>query len=241
MKKLQIMAWVLSALLLTGCGGAGASAKTTEGDPPQVASAAASGTTTTQNGNEYASEEATPGQDEKPGASDAAPGQVTEKDSSAGDEKPAVGKTPARENGVSAPSKAGPAGGESSDSAGSSSSKPAGNSPSVPAGDEPSTPAGSGTDAAETPAPQPEEKSFNMDYWLAYAKDYAVGIGLRLDENATDSWDTPIRCSSKTEDVLAAYIRDDLTYYKNEEGCTAVWIWAEQVGDGQYELFIGRG
>lgn len=161
--------------------------------------------------------------------------------SSAGDEKPVAGKTPARENGASAPSKAGPAGGESSDSAGSSSSKPAGNSPSVPAGNEPSTPAGSGTDAAETPAPHPEEKGFDMDYWLVYAKDYAVGIGLRLDENATDSWDTPIRCSSKTEDVLAAYIRDDLTYYKNEEGCTAVWIWAEQVGDGQYELFIGRG
>ena len=154
-------------------------------------------------------------------------------DSSAGDAKPAVGKTPARENGASAPSKAGPAGGESSDSAGSSSSKPAGN--------EPSTPAGSGTDAAEIPAPQPEEKVFDMDYWLGYAKDYAVSIGLRLDENAADSWDTPIRCSSKTEDVLAAYIRDDLTYYKNEEGCTAVWIWAEQVGDGQYELFIGRG
>ena len=153
--------------------------------------------------------------------------------SSVGDAKPAAGKMPARENGASTPSKAGPAGGESSDSAGSSSSKPAGNSPSVPAG--------SGTDAAETPAPQPEEKVFDMDYWLGYAKDYAVGIGLRLDENAADSWDTPIRCSSKTEDVLAAYIRDDLTYYKNEEGCMAVWIWAEQVGDGQYELFIGRG
>lgn len=161
--------------------------------------------------------------------------------SSAGDTKPAPGKTPAQGAGASAPSKAGPAGGESSDSAGSSSSKPAGNSPSVPAGNEPSTPAGSGTDVAETPAPQPEEKGFDMDYWLDYAKDYAVGIGLRLDENAADSWDTPIRCSSKTEDVLAAYIRDDLTYYKNEEGCTAVWIWAEQAGDGQYELFIGRG
>ena len=146
---------------------------------------------------------------------------------------PAAGKTPARENGASASSKAGPAGGESSE--------PAGNSPSVPAGNEPSTPAGSGTDAAETPAPQPEEKGFDIDYWLAYAKDCAVSIGLRLDKNAADSWDTPIRCSSKTEDVLAAYIRDDLTYYKNEEGCMAVWIWAEQVGDGQYELFIGRG
>ena len=231
MKKLKIMAWVLSALLLTGCGGAGTATNTDK--PPQTESADISGTTVAQNGNEYASEEAAQGQDEKSGASDAAPGQVTEKDSSAGDEKPAVGKTPARKNGASAPSKAGPAGAESSDSAGSSSSKPAGNSPSVPAG--------SGTDAVETPAPHPEEKGFDMDYWLGYAKDYAVGIGLRLDENATDSWDTPIRCSSKTEDVLAAYIRDDLTYYKDQEGCTAVWIWAEQIGDGQYELFIGRG
>ena len=239
MKKLKIMAWVLSALLLTGCGGAGTATNTDK--PPRTESADISGTTVAQNGNEYASEEAAQGQDEKSGASDAAPGQVTEKDSSVGDAKPAAGKMPAQGDGASAPSKAGPAGAESSDSAGSSSSKPAGNSPSVPAENTPSTPAGSGTDAAETPAPHPEEKSFNMDYWLGYAKDYAVGIGLRLDENATDSWDTPIRCSSKTEDVLAAYIRDDLTYYKNEEGCTAVWIWAEQVGDGQYELFIGRG
>ena len=231
MKKLQIMAWVLSALLLTGCGGPGTPTNTD--NLPQTSATDASETTTTQNGNEYASEEATPGQDEKPCASDAASGQVTEKNSSAGDEKPAVGKTPAWENGASAPSKAGSTGNGASDSAGNSSAKPAEN--------EPSTPAGSGTDAAETPAPQPEEKGFDMDYWLDYAKDYAVGIGLVLDENAADSWDTPIRCSSKTEDVLAAYIRDDLTYYKNEEGCTAVWIWTEQVGDGQYELFIGRG
>lgn len=231
MKKLQIVAWVLSALLLTGCGGSGTPTNTD--NLPQTSATDASETTTTQNGNEYALEEATPGQDEKSGASDAASGQVTEKNSSAGDEKPAVGKTPAQENGASAPSKAGSTGSGTSDSAENSSAKPAGNSPSVPAG--------SGTDAAETPAPQPEEKVFDMGYWLGYAKDYAVGIGLRLDENATDSWDTPIRCSSKTEDVLAAYIRDDLTYYKNEEGCTAVWIWAEQIGDGQYELFIGRG
>ena len=239
MKKLQIMAWVLSALLLTGCGGSGTPTNTD--NLPQTSATDASETTTTQNGNEYALEEATPGQDEKPGASDAAPVQVTEKDTFVGDAKTAAGTAPAHEGGVSAPSKAGSAGNGTSDSAGSSSSKHAGNSPSVPAGDEPSTPAGSGTDAAETPAPQPEEKSFNMDYWLAYAKDYAVGIGLRLDENAADSWDTPIRCSSKTEDILAAYIQDDLSYYKNEEGCMAVWIWAEQVGDRQYELFIGRG
>ena len=212
MKKLQIMAWVLSALLLTGCGGAGASAKTTEGDPPQVASAAASGTTAAQNGNENPSEVVTQDEAERPGPVDAEPSGEKKTTSSAGETKPKAEDPPVQV----LPAETVPP-----------EAPPTESDPSKPVTDE--------------PAPQPEEKSFNMDYWLGYAKDYAVGIGLRLDENAADSWDTPIRCSSKTEDVLAAYIRDDLTYYKNEEGCTAVWIWTEQVGDGQYELFIGRG
>ena len=212
MKKLQIMAGMLSVLLLAGCGGAGASAKTTEGDPPQVASAAASGTTAAQNGNENPSEVVTQDEAERPGLIDTEPSGEKKITSSAREttpasEDPPVQVLPAETVPPEAP--------------------PTESAPSKPVTDE--------------TAPQPEEKGFDMDYWLGYAKDYAVGIGLRLDENAADSWDTPIRCSSKTEDVLAAYIRDDLTYYKNEEGCTAVWIWAEQVGDGQYELFIGRG
>lgn len=212
MKKLQIMAGMLSVLLLAGCGGAGASAKTTEGDPPQVASAAASGTTAAQNGNENPSEVVTQDEAERPGPVDAEPSGEKKTTSSAGETKPKAEDPPVQV----LPAETVPPEAPPTESA-----------PSKPVTDE--------------TAPQPKEKSFNMDNWLAYAKDYAVGIGLRLDENATDSWDTPIRCSSKTEDVLAAYIRDDLTYYKNEEGCTAVWIWAEQVEDGQYELFIGRG
>ena len=212
MKKLQIMAGMLSVLLLAGCGGAGASAKTTEGDPPQVASAAASGTTAAQNGNENPSDVVTQDEAERPGPVDAEPSGEKKTTSSAGETKPKAEDPPVQVlPAETVPPEAPPTE--------SDHSKP----------------------VTDETAPQPEEKSFNRDYWLAYAKDYAVGIGLRLDENATDSWDTPIRCSSKTEDVLAAYIRDDLTYYKNEEGCTAVWIWAEQVGDGQYELFIGRG
>lgn len=239
MKKATVfLLLVCLAALLVGCGGqketvdGGAQSKTQAAT--DVKEEAAPGTT---------SEAETDSGAEKDIPTQQGGETKTDTDSSAGATKPAVGKTPARENGVSAPSKAGPAGGESSDSAGSSSSKPAGNSPSVPAGNEPSTPAGSGTagSAEEKPAPQPEEKAFAMDYWLAYAKDYAVSIGLVLDPAATGTWDTPIRCSSKTEDVLAAYIRDDLTYYKDQEGCTAVWIWADQIGDGQYELFIGRG
>lgn len=212
MKKMQIMAGMLSVLLLAGCGGAGASAKTTEGDPPQVASAAASGTTAAQNGNENPSEVVTQDEAERPGPVDAEPSGEKKTTSSAGETKPKAEDPPVQV----LPAETVPP-----------EAPPTESDPSKPVTDE--------------TAPQPEEKGFDIDYWLAYAKDYAVGIGLRLDENATDSWDTPIRCSSKTEDVLAAYIRDDLTYYKNEEGCTAVWIWAEQVGDGQYELFIGRG
>lgn len=212
MKKLQIMAGMLSVLLLAGCGGAGASAKTTEGDPPQVASAAASGTTAAQNGNENPSEVVTQDEAERPGPVDAEPSGEKKTTSSAGETKPKAEDPPVQV----LPAETVPP-----------EAPPTESDPSKPVTDE--------------AAPQPEEKVFDIDYWLGYAKDYAVGIGLRLDENATDSWDTPIRCSSKTEDVLAAYIRDDLTYYKNEEGCTAVWIWAEQVGDGQYELFIGRG
>lgn len=229
MKKATVfLLLVCLAALLVGCGGqketAGGGAQSKTQAVTDVKEETVPGTAS-ETAADSGTEVGTPAQ--QGGAAKADTG------SSAEDAKPAAGAVPASGAGASAPSKAGPAGGESSDSAGSSSSKPAGNSPSVPAG--------SGTDAAETPAPQPEEKVFDIDYWLGYAKDYAVGIGLRLDENAADSWDTPIRCSSKTEDVLAAYIRDDLTYYKNEEGCTAVWIWAEQVGDGQYELFIGRG
>ena len=212
MKKLQIMAGMLSVLLLAGCGGAGASAKTTEGDPPQVASAAASGTTAAQNGNENPSEVVTQDEAERPGPVDAEPSGEKKTNSSAGEAKPAAEVPPVQV----LPAETVPP-----------ETPPTGSDPSEPVTDE--------------AAPQPEEKAFAMDYWLAYAKDYAVSIGLVLDPAAAGTWDTPIRCSSKTEDVLAAYIRDDLTYYKDQEGCTAVWIWAEQIGDGQYELFIGRG
>lgn len=227
-KATAFLLLVCLAALLMGCGGqketAGGGAQSETQSAADVKEEAAPGTASeTDSG----TEKETPGQ--QGGAAKADTG------SSAGDAKPAAGTVPAQGAGASAPSKAGSAGSGASDSAGSGSSKPAGNEPSTPAG------SGASAPAEEKPAPQSEEKVFDMDYWLAYAKDYAVGIGLRLDENAADSWDTPIRCSSKMEDVLAAYIRDDLTYYKNEEGCTAVWIWAEQVRDGQYELFIGRG
>ena len=212
MKKLQIMAGMLSVLLLVGCGGAGVSAKTAGEDPPQTTSADASGTTAAQNGNENPSEVVTQDEAERPGPVDAEPSGEKKTTSSAGETKPKAEDPPVQV----LPAETVPPEAPPTESA-----------PSKPVTDE--------------TAPQPEEKGFDIDYWLAYAKDCAVSIGLVLDQGTASTWDTPIRCSSKTEDVLAAYIRDDLAYYKDQEGCTAVWIWAERIGDGQYELFIGRG
>lgn len=208
MKKLQIMAGMLSVLLLAGCGGTETPTNTDK--QPQTAATDVSRAAAAQNGNENPSEVVTQDEAERPGLIDTEPSGEKKITSSAGEatsaaEDPPVQVLPAE---------------------------------TVPPEAPPTKPSGPATDEA---APRPEEKAFDMDYWLAYAKDYAVSIGLVLDPEATGTWDTPIRCSSKTEDVLAAYIRDDLAYYKDQEGCTAVWIWAEQVGDGQYELFIGRG
>lgn len=177
-----------------------------------MASAAASGTTAAQNGNENPSEVVTQDEAERPGPVDAEPSGEKKTTSSAGETKPKAEDPPVQV----LPAETVPP-----------EAPPTESDPSKPVTDE--------------TAPQPEEKGFDIDYWLAYAKDCAVSIGLVLDPAAAGTWDTPIRCSSKTEDVLAAYIRDDLAYYKDQEGCTAVWIWAERIGDGQYELFIGRG
>lgn len=205
MKKLQIMAGMLSALLLAGCGGAGVSAKTIE-DPPQTAATDVSSAAAAQNGNENPSEVVRQDEVERPSLIDAEPSVEKKTTSSAGETKPKAEDPPVQV-------------------------LPAETVPPEAPSTKPSEP------AADEAAPLP----FDMDYWLAYAKDYAESIGLVLDQGTAGTWDTPIRCSSKTEDVLAAYIRDDLAYYKDQEGCTAVWIWAEQIGDGQYELFIGRG
>lgn len=163
MKKLQIMAGMLSVLLLAGCGGAGASAKTTEGDPPQVASAAASGTTAAQNGNENPSEVVTQDEAERPGPVDAEPSGEKKTTSSAGETKPKAEDPPVQV----LPAETVPP-----------EAPPTESDPSKPVTDE--------------TAPQPEEKGFDIDYWLAYAKDCAVSIGLVLDQGTAGTWDMPV-------------------------------------------------
>lgn len=89
------------------------------------------------------------------------------------------------------------------------------------------------------PKPTGEAKpSFDVNSYLSYAKSYAQSIGLELDSTATDCWDNPITANAKRTGIKGD-IQSRLNRYKNVEGFTAVWVWAEKVSDTEYEIYIG--
>ena len=81
-------------------------------------------------------------------------------------------------------------------------------------------------------------EEFDINYWISYAQNYAQSIGLTLDETATECWDNPISANANIKNI-GADIEGRLNRYKNVEGFTYVWIWAEKISDTQYELYIG--
>lgn len=81
-------------------------------------------------------------------------------------------------------------------------------------------------------------EEFDINYWISYAQNYAQSIGLTLDETATECWDNPISANANIKNI-GADIESRLNRYKNVEGFTSVWIWAEKISDAQYELYIG--
>ena len=89
------------------------------------------------------------------------------------------------------------------------------------------------------PKPTEEVKpSFDVNYYVNYAKSYAQSIGLELDGTATDCWDNPITANAKRTGIKDD-IQSRLNRYKNVEGFTAVCVWAEKVSDTEYEIYIG--
>ena len=78
----------------------------------------------------------------------------------------------------------------------------------------------------------------DISYWVSYAQNYAQSIGLTLDETATECWDNPISANANNKNI-GDDIESRLNRYKNIEGFTSVWIWAEKISDTQYELYIG--
>ena len=81
-------------------------------------------------------------------------------------------------------------------------------------------------------------EGFDISYWISYAQNHAQSIGLTLDETATKCWDNPISANESSKNI-GADIESRLNRYKNVEGSTSVWIWAEKLSDTQYEIYIG--
>ena len=81
-------------------------------------------------------------------------------------------------------------------------------------------------------------EEFDISYWISYAQNYAQSIGLTLDETVTECWDNPISANANNENI-GTDIESRLNRYKNVDGFTSVWIWAEKLSDTQYEIYIG--
>ena len=80
-------------------------------------------------------------------------------------------------------------------------------------------------------------EKFDINYWISYAQNYAQSIGLIIDKTATECWDNPISANANNKNI-GDDIESRLNRYKNIEGFTSVWIWAEKISDTQYELYI---
>lgn len=87
----------------------------------------------------------------------------------------------------------------------------------------------------EETQPEPE---FEISYWISFAKTYAQSVGLNLDVAAVDCWDNPITAGAHCI-CLERDIKNRLNRYNADEDITDVWIWAVDLGNGTYDLYIG--
>lgn len=90
----------------------------------------------------------------------------------------------------------------------------------------------------ETEKPKPADPQFDINYWIEFARKYAENIGLAINPEAVSCWDNPIIAGPNSK-YLERDIKTRMNRYKNVEGFTDIWIWAESDGSGNYRLFIG--
>lgn len=92
----------------------------------------------------------------------------------------------------------------------------------------------------QEPTSEPETTlpKFDIQYWLMFAKDYAVNIGLMLDSAAVECWDNPIRAGAHCL-YLERDIQSRLNRYAKDEDITDIWICVEAVGNDCYDIYIG--
>ncbi len=90
----------------------------------------------------------------------------------------------------------------------------------------------------ETEKPKPADPQFDINYWIEFARKYAENIGLAINPEAVSCWDNPIIAGPNSK-YLERDIKTRMNRYKNVEGFTDIWVWAESDGNGNYRLFIG--
>ena len=95
-------------------------------------------------------------------------------------------------------------------------------------------------ETVETPpesVTEPPKAEFDVNYWISFATTYALQIGLEIDPTAVDCWDNPT-----TANADCIYLERDLTHrldrYNRDDDITAVNIWAESLGNGNYLIYI---
>lgn len=90
----------------------------------------------------------------------------------------------------------------------------------------------------ETAKPESAGPQFDINYWIEFARKYAENIGLAINPEAVSCWDNPIIAGPNSK-YLERDIKARMNRYKNVEGFTDIWVWAEPDGSGNYSLFIG--
>ena len=108
--------------------------------------------------------------------------------------------------------------------------------------------------ATAKPTPTPTAKptltpydDAKAQYWVDFAKDYALSIGLELVSDCTGCWDTPeVVYAKRTQSKIEKNLISRIDYYK-EVGVKYVWVWYEKYDSeyaptaDAYQIYIGYG
>lgn len=89
-----------------------------------------------------------------------------------------------------------------------------------------------------TKEPEPSEPEFNIQDWIDFARSYADNIGLTLNSEAVWCSDDPIIASANSK-YLQRDLCGTLDKYKRNSDITDVWIWAEQLTESSWAIYIG--
>ena len=82
------------------------------------------------------------------------------------------------------------------------------------------------------------QAEFDINYWITFAKEYAVSVGLTLDNEAVSCWDNLVGAGAHCI-YLERDIKSRLNRYAKDEDITDIWIWAELIGNNSYDIYIG--